>query len=433
VTQATATAAETRTVPVADIHVDQEFNPRGDVERAALDELTASIAQHGVLQPLLLAPNGDGYRLVAGHRRLAASQRAGLSEVPAIVRETDADTGGLELALIENMAREDLNPVEEARAFQRLLDAGLTRKGIAERLSIAPRRVTERLRILEIPQELHARIASGEIPSGAVKALAELAKIHPGLPAVALAHVEHEPDDYGWEAPTTWADVAEDPVGVVAAAHDDERALPAGVYEGRGSYALERFSLSEKANRDLAKYLELTGADPGTLALRFGREEVEQAEALGALHRSKSGYAVLIVGQEVADQLAGDCIARHLKAERRHRRELQQRSGGDAGASAGEPASEEEQKEARRREREAAQEARRQATAYNLELGIACAKHLSRIKVDERVLKVLACVDLHGELAKIAMRGGRYGFPGWTEEVELKGGRRKVEDRKSVV
>jgi ParB/RepB/Spo0J family partition protein len=432
VTQTIATAAETRTVSVADIHVQEQFNPRGEIERAALGRLTASIGQHGVLQPLLVAPNGDdGYRLIAGHRRLRASQEAGLAEVPVIVRETDADTGGLDLALIENIAREDLDPVEAAKAFQRLIDAGLTRKGVAERLSIAQRRVTERLQILDVPEELHPKIASGEVPPGAIKALAQLAKIHPGLPAVAVAQVEHEPEAYGWEAPTTWADVADDPIGVVATAHDDEHALPDGVYEGGASYALEHFSLSERAARDLAKYVELTGADPEALHVRFDREELDQAEALGACHRSKAGYSALIVGQEVADQLAGDCVSRHLKAERRHRRELQRRSGGDAGtvAQAGEPASEEEQKEARRGEREAEQEARRQASAYNHELGVACAKQLSRIKVDDRVVKVLACVDLHGELGKIAMRGARYGFPGWTEEVEMKNGRRKVEYR----
>lgn len=429
-TQTNASAGETRTVPVADIQVEEEFNPRGDVERAAIERLAASIGQHGVLQPLLVAPNGDGYRLIAGHRRLRASQEAGLSEVPVIVRETDAETGGLDLALIENIAREDLDPVEEALAFQRLIEqGGLTRKGVAERLSIAQKRVTERLQILDVPEDLHAKIASGEIPPGAIKALARLAKIHPALPSVAVAHVGHEVEEYGWEEPTTWADVADDPIGVVAAAHTDERALPEGVYEGGGSYAVERFALSDKATRDLAKYAELTGAEPETLQVRFDREAIEQAEALSACHHSKTGYGVLIVGQEVADQLAGDCITRQLKAARKHRREMEKwtRRDADAGVQSGEPPSEEEQREARRREREAAQEARRQATAYNHELGIACAKQLSRIKVDDRVVRVLACVDLHGELGKIAMRGGRYGFPGWTEEVELKGGRRKVE------
>jgi ParB/RepB/Spo0J family partition protein len=432
VTQTSTSASETRTVSITDIHVEQEFNPRGELERTALDRLAASIGHHGVLQPLLVAPNGDGgYKLIAGHRRLSASQQAGLAEVPVMVRETDGDTGGLDLALIENIAREDLDPVEEARAFQRLLDQGLTRKGVAERLSIAQKRVTERLQILDVPEELHPRIASGEIPPGAIKALARLAKIHPALPSVAVAHVEHEVAAYGWEEPTTWSDVADDPIGVVTASHSDARALPADVYEGGGSYALDRFSLSEKATRDLAKYIELTDADAQALHVRFDREEIEQAEALGACHHSKTGYSVLIVGQEVADQLAGDCISRHLRAARKQRREMEQRSSDDAGSGvqAGEPISEDEQKELRRREREAEQEARRQATAYNHELGVACAKQLSRIRVDDRVVKVLACVDLHGDLGKIAMRGARYGFPGWTEEVELKNGRRRIEYR----
>jgi ParB family chromosome partitioning protein len=134
----TQTAGELRTIALAQIQVDTEFNPRTSTEQSQLAQLEESIGRHGVLQPVLVTPHGDErYRLIAGHRRVAAAASAGLTEIPAIVRPVPDDTAGLDLALVENMARQDLNPVEEAVAFQRLVDAGLTRKGVAQALGVS--------------------------------------------------------------------------------------------------------------------------------------------------------------------------------------------------------------------------------------------------------------------------------------------------------
>jgi len=104
-------------------------------------------------------------------------------------------------AVVENLHRSDHTPVEEARAFARLLDAGLTRKGICERLSVTRERVRERLLLLEVPRELHGAIDAGEIPLGAVPALVELASIHPGLPACAWRRVSETPEQ-SWRRPS---------------------------------------------------------------------------------------------------------------------------------------------------------------------------------------------------------------------------------------
>lgn len=429
----TATAVgEARTVALSAIHVDEQFNPRDDAENAKIDRLADSMRQHGLLVPLLVSLNGVGYRLIAGERRYHAARRAGLEEVPVIVRDTDDKSDELVLALVENIAREDLNPVEEAKGFQRLMDEGsLSRKGVAEVLSIAQRRVTERLAILELPEELHPRIASGDIPPSAVKALAALARIHSGLPAVAVARVDRGTDEDGWGQSVEWSDVTEDPIYVVAGGYDDERALPDGVYVAGHTYSVECFSLSEDANRDLAKYAKLVDAEPEHLTVRFGHESVEYAHKLGAYHASKQGYTGLIVGQDVADLLAGDHIRAALKAERKLRhdrkrweRQQAQRTTGAEGTDQPE-LSEDEVKQRRAEQRKADAKEREAATAYNHELGAACFRQLHRVRADERVVKLVACVNVQGELDRIAMRGARYGFPGWVEEVKQKNGRTK--------
>jgi ParB/RepB/Spo0J family partition protein len=207
-----------RTVALAEIRVEQGFNPRERFERKQLDELAKSIAVHGLLQPIVVAEDGDGYRLIAGERRYRAAELAGLEQLPVVVRQPDEGSSGFELAIVENVAREQLDPLEEAKAYRRVMDEhGLTRKGVAERVGVAQRRVTDRLQILELPDELQLKLAAGELPPAAVKPLVGLAKLHPQLPAVAVGEVEREVDADGWEAPVTWRDLAADPIAVVAA------------------------------------------------------------------------------------------------------------------------------------------------------------------------------------------------------------------------
>jgi hypothetical protein len=171
--------------------------------------------------------------------------------------------------------------------------------------------------------------------------------------------------------------------------------------------------------------LELTDARD----VRFGREAIEHADRLGAAHHSHHGYQVLIVGDDVAAQLAGDELKAQLKAyreQRRRERELE-RPSDDAPAGPEPPVDEEQAAEHRRAERAERERAQEEATAFNDELGVAVVKSLSRLRVDERVVKILAAVDLHGELGKIALRGARYGFPGWVVHSETKTGKPKLE------
>jgi len=152
------------------------FQPREAFDETALDELTASIRDKGLLQPLVVRRGSDGrYQLIAGERRFRAAQRAGLGRVPIVVREAD-DSEALELALVENLQRENLNPVEEARAYQRLTEEfGLAQEDIAIKVSKSRSAVTNSLRLLQLPQDVLAQLGSGALSAGHARSLLGLA------------------------------------------------------------------------------------------------------------------------------------------------------------------------------------------------------------------------------------------------------------------
>ena len=146
--------------------------PRTQFEPQALEELAASIREHGLIQPLIVSSQGDGYELIAGERRWRAAQRAGLTHVPVVVREAAAQQI-LELALIENIQRADLNALEEARAYQSLVDDfGLTDAEIAKRMGKGSREaIANTRRLLQLDSAVQAAVLQGEISAGHGRAI----------------------------------------------------------------------------------------------------------------------------------------------------------------------------------------------------------------------------------------------------------------------
>ncbi|MEB2283366.1 MAG: hypothetical protein B6D46_06335 [Polyangiaceae bacterium UTPRO1] len=149
--------------------------PRVEFEEEALAELAASIKVQGVIQPLLVRPLSDGdFELVAGERRLRAAERAGLTHVPVYMREL-SDEESLELALVENLQRDDLSPLEEATAYQRLMDEfGLTQERVAQRVGKSRPTVANALRLLRLPEAIKQDIARGRLTAGHARVLVSI-------------------------------------------------------------------------------------------------------------------------------------------------------------------------------------------------------------------------------------------------------------------
>jgi ParB family transcriptional regulator, chromosome partitioning protein len=147
------------------------FQPRRDFAGPEFDELVASIRKHGVLQPVMVRPKGGGYELVAGERRWRAAKDAGLMTIPAVVRDA-GDREMLEIALIENLRRADLNPIERALAYRRLADEfQLTQDQVAEAVGSSRSAVANTIRLLDLPPEVQMSIGQGRISEGHGRAL----------------------------------------------------------------------------------------------------------------------------------------------------------------------------------------------------------------------------------------------------------------------
>lgn len=147
------------------------YQPRESMDDTTVDELADSIRRHGVIQPIVIRPSGDGYQIVAGGRRWIAAKRAGLKSIPArIVSVSDEDM--MVLALVENIQREDLNPIEQAKAYRELSERfGMSHEEIARAVGKDRTTVTNTIRLLSLPQEIQELIKSGRITAGHARAI----------------------------------------------------------------------------------------------------------------------------------------------------------------------------------------------------------------------------------------------------------------------
>lgn len=167
------TRGELFTVKVEDI-IPNRYQPRKEFDDEKIDELTASVAEKGIIQPLIVRSADDGYELIAGERRLRAAKRAGIERVPVVIKDV-SDSEVLELALIENIQREDLNPIEEANAYLRLIEEfEITQENLAGRVGKDRSTIANTLRLLSLPDSVKEDVARGTLSSGHARALLSL-------------------------------------------------------------------------------------------------------------------------------------------------------------------------------------------------------------------------------------------------------------------
>jgi ParB family chromosome partitioning protein len=172
--QRTTTASAIVDVPLARV-ASNPFQPRRHMDESALEELAASIREHGVLQPILVTEVLEGYQVIAGERRVRAARLAGLERIPAVVRQL-ADQDQLEVALVENVQRADLDPIDEALAYRQLItEFGLTQERVADRVGKARATVANTLRLLDLHPDVQAAIGDGRLSEGHGRALGGLA------------------------------------------------------------------------------------------------------------------------------------------------------------------------------------------------------------------------------------------------------------------
>lgn len=188
------TAISTLSIYLIDNNSDQ---PRKKFDEEKLRELAASIEQHGVVQPIIIRKNGERYSIIAGERRFRAARMAGLNEVPVIVREMD-EQEVLEVSLIENLQRENLNPLEEAQAIRMLMDEhDLTQEEVARRLGKSRPAVANSVRLLVLPEEVRGLLLSGGIQAGHARVLSSITDEKVLIEAAKRAAVE------GWSVRET--------------------------------------------------------------------------------------------------------------------------------------------------------------------------------------------------------------------------------------
>lgn len=166
----TGSSAQEMKVPIEKIKPNPN-QPRIHFNETELNELCESIREHGVLQPLLVRKKGNGYEIIAGERRFQASKLADLTELPVIVKDVN-DEEMLALALIENLQRSDLNPLEEAKGYKQLIDAsGMTQEALSKAVSKSRSAITNSLRLLDLPEQVQDLIFAGKLTAGHARAI----------------------------------------------------------------------------------------------------------------------------------------------------------------------------------------------------------------------------------------------------------------------
>jgi ParB/RepB/Spo0J family partition protein len=354
-------------VALSSITVNDEFNPRREIEDSTFPALVESIKKNGILQPLLVRPAEDGgYELIAGERRYTAAKKAGVKEVPVLVR-SDVNGQASTFALIENIQRADLNPIDKARAYQALMkEHDENQKQIAARLGVSAAHVSEHLRLLRLPEPAQRWIADGALPVVASKTIGAISRINETF-AVHVAAICASGQVDATKLDSEFERVACLALERVGKSVDDLPVLECAIPMW-SRVELDSFSWSDERvqlRRDIEALRESHYWIP-----RWSDEDVDAARAYGCLleHKYKvpgGGEYVVRIGFD--NEFLLDRLEMQLE-ERRQLIESRERSSAPAAkGSAAEP--DHREIEERRKDNERRREARNAAQARNEDFG----------------------------------------------------------------
>jgi len=401
---------ELRLVPVETIHAPEGANPRRHFDQQALQELADSISQHGLIQPLVVRYDDGAYTLIAGERRYRAAKLAGLEHVPVTLR--DNDESALELAVDENLHRQDLDPVEEAHALQAILASGkLNKKQLAQRVSKTAGYVNDRLRLLDLPKQIHVHVGTGVIPVRLAKQLIAIAKVSEPV-AVACSQLVAK-------RIVKVEELEESPERVIGCLGDHEWPDPQPIalhVSSYHQYSLDSLPLPDGCDDIHERYAAL-GQEVG---FRFDQEDADAARGYGCLLEFKDGRfwssSYITDPTFIADRVRLK-LDSHEKQVRQVQRETTGPNDGNAAQTLG------AEKEQRRQERQQRTEAKQTAIAANFELGRKLQLRYDAPKITTPVAKLLALLILDSHADKLAGRGLRYTREDWQiiEAKEVRG------------
>jgi ParB/RepB/Spo0J family partition protein len=357
------TTFATPELPIEKVRVTDGFNARTGQDEVALRRLSESIARDGVIEPLLVEAGESGEaRLIAGHRRLAAARLAGLERVPVVYYEGERPR---QVSLVENFHREDLDPIDAARGLAAIAEElGLTKPQLAEQVDMSVTWVSERLRLLNLPEGAQELIAAGVVPVEAERVLRKVAEVSPRI-AECVCTVAKRHD----VAPSDFVRVFDRLLQLTCEGRFTEKPTMIEARRVKVSQVIadrtQRAELSERINA-LDRYLRSDDPD-----VRFGEAEVDAARAAGCLieHEVDNGGFVSVSAYLTDAELAADLLRRAVErqeAEAKKRAEEEAAWRSRNGRLEGTP---EEQKDARKAQREQAKADAAAARKFNEELG----------------------------------------------------------------
>jgi ParB/RepB/Spo0J family partition protein len=400
-------------LPVDKVHAGK--NPRSffDDERTA--ELAESIKADGVLEPIRVVQNQDGYRIESGERRFRAAQLAGLSHVPAIIVMPSTTLDEYVRAIVTNVQREDMNLVDEARAYRTLVDKhGLTVTGVAERLGVAQGRVTQRLELLDLPASVVQAYYDGKLRLDCRKVFRDIKAVDDAL-CEDVCKIVAGKDEFG-------AVLAKEPMRVVAYAAEEAKPGRYFVIPGRVDRKLLKL---KKEQEERAAKLDL---DYSAYTPIYENEDLVQASNTGVAYTAKDAKVGVVVDRQWMREHFDVVIARREKEiQKRAEEEAKWKARGKAssmptGDKPQTPEEEEAAKEWRAAERQAVSEGRVAARAANLELGRKLMDAIFTVDVGKLTLdqaKVLCHAAVGARAGELFLAGLRYCLPEFQEEVKV--------------